>query len=325
MRVELRSSFAGLEAAWEGLRACSPANHVFLSYAWQTTWWSILGPPETLHLILVWDGDDLAAVAPLWRDGRSLRFVGGVDLTDYLDCLYQLDAAPVLFEALRHHLAEAGGLDLDLACLPEGSPTIASLSDFAASGAFRVRVEEVDVCPAVDLRGGWDGYLTGLTKKDRHELRRKLRRLEAAGAVRHSQIASLPAIREAWPDFFRLHALSRPEKVEFLTPEVRQFFEQLAEVLFPRGWFQLHFLEVDGVRVSAVICFAQGEELWLYNSGYDPEYRHLSVGLLLKALCLRDAAEAGLRRFDFLRGREPYKYHLGATDRPVYRVHVARG
>lgn len=325
MRVELRSSFAGLVEAWEALRAVSPADHVFLSFAWQTTWWSIFGPPDALHLILVWDGDDLAAAAPLYRDGKALRFVGGVDLTDYLDCLYRPDAAPSLFEVLRHHLAEAGALSLDLTNLPDGSPTLPALTGFGQEGAFRVWLDQADVCPAIDLEGGWDGYLARLTKKDRHELRRKSRRLESAGAVRHYLVDSLPAIRAAWPDFFRLHTLSRPEKVAFLTPDVRRFFEEMAEALFPLGIFRLYFLEVDGIRVSAVICFVQGDELWLYNSGYDPDYRHLSVGLLLKALCLRDAAEAGLRRFDFLRGSEPYKYHLGATDRPIYRVRVERG
>ncbi|HEX2171474.1 MAG TPA: GNAT family N-acetyltransferase [Dehalococcoidia bacterium] len=327
MKVELRSSFAGLESAWERLRARSQADHLFLSYPWQSTWWAIFGRPDALHLILVWDGDDLAGIAPLYREGTTLRFIGSADLTDYLDCLYRPDAAPILFEALGNHLAEAGQLDLDLCCLRGGSPTLAHLRRLEAGsgGLFQVRVEEDDVCPAVELPSDWETYLARLTKKDRHELRRKLRRLETGHTVRHDRIASIEALRAAWPDFFRLQALSRPEKAEFQTPLVREFFERVAEEIVPRGWLEMHCLAVDGVRVAAVICFAQGTELWLYNSGYDPAYRHLSVGLLLKALCLRQALESGKTRFDFLRGREPYKYDLGATDRPIYRARVARG
>ena len=37
----------------------------------------------------------------------------------------------------------------------------------------------------------------------------------------------------------------------------------------------------------------------LYNSGYDPEFSYYSVGLLLDALCLREAIEQKLRYFDF--------------------------
>ena len=36
------------------------------------------------------------------------------------------------------------------------------------------------------------------------------------------------------------------------------------------------------------------------------------------------ALERGLRRLDFLRGDEPYKYEWGAVDEPVQRLLVRR-
>jgi len=84
-------------------------------------------------------------------------------------------------------------------------------------------------------------------------------------------------------------------------------------------------LTLDRVRVAAVLCFRAEEELLLYNSGYDPAYAGLSVGLLSKALALRRAIEEGRRRFDFLRGAEPYKYDLGAENLNVYRCIIRRG
>jgi CelD/BcsL family acetyltransferase involved in cellulose biosynthesis len=42
------------------------------------------------------------------------------------------------------------------------------------------------------------------------------------------------------------------------------------------------------------------------------------------ARLLRQAIEAGKRRFDFLRGDEPYKYEWGATDEPIQRLLVRR-
>jgi CelD/BcsL family acetyltransferase involved in cellulose biosynthesis len=42
------------------------------------------------------------------------------------------------------------------------------------------------------------------------------------------------------------------------------------------------------------------------------------------AAYLRDRLEAGRRRFDFLRGDEPYKYEWGARDEPVERLLVMR-
>jgi CelD/BcsL family acetyltransferase involved in cellulose biosynthesis len=50
----------------------------------------------------------------------------------------------------------------------------------------------------------------------------------------------------------------------------------------------------------------------------------LSVGLLNKALCIKQAIEEGRNAFDFLRGPERYKYDLGGTDRLLYRIAVRR-
>ena len=42
------------------------------------------------------------------------------------------------------------------------------------------------------------------------------------------------------------------------------------------------------------------------------------------AAYLRDRLAAGRRRFDFLRGNEPYKYEWGAVDEPIHRLLVQR-
>jgi CelD/BcsL family acetyltransferase involved in cellulose biosynthesis len=54
--------------------------------------------------------------------------------------------------------------------------------------------------------------------------------------------------------------------------------------------------------------------VYLYNSAYDPQYSSLSVGVLSKALNIKDSIERGKKRFDFLKGAEQYKYHLGGRE-----------
>ncbi len=120
-------------------------------------------------------------------------------------------------------------------------------------------------------------------------------------------------------DFFPLMRASSHDKDDFLTPEREDFFKKLALELAPRGQFKLYFLEVDGVRVASCICFDYAGTYLLYNSGYDPEFSTLSVGLLNKALCLKEAIEEGRECFDFLRGNERYKYDLGGKTVPYFR------
>ena len=71
-----------------------------------------------------------------------------------------------------------------------------------------------------------------------------------------------------------------------------------------------------------VMCFDYRSTRYLYNSGYDPRYRQLSVGLVSKILSIRDAVEQGLSRFDFLKGAEIYKQRLGGMAQDIYRCSV---
>ena len=126
------------------------------------------------------------------------------------------------------------------------------------------------------------------------------------------------------PDFFRLMRASSPDKDGFLTEERELFFNDMAKRLAEEGIFKLFFMEVDSKRVASCIAFDYGDAYLLYNSGYDPEYSALSVGLLNKAFCLREALEAGKGTFDFLRGTERYKYDLGGQNQIVYQMTIKR-
>ena len=57
---------------------------------------------------------------------------------------------------------------------------------------------------------------------------------------------------------------------------------------------------------------------YLYNSAYDPQFGHLSVGLLTKILCLKESIQKGMKKWNFLKGAEPYKYRLGGQEVPLY-------
>jgi CelD/BcsL family acetyltransferase involved in cellulose biosynthesis len=87
---------------------------------------------------------------------------------------------------------------------------------------------------------------------------------------------------------------------------------------------RLSFLEVDGVRAAATLCFDYNRDRYLYNSAYDPAYSSLSVSLLLEVFDIQDAIKNGKTRFDFLSGNEPYKYDLGGQDVPISQCVILR-
>lgn len=316
--------FDGIEKDWERILPSCSTNTMFVTPWWQRLWWSHFGGDSQLTILSVRNGRELLGIAPLHTRDGVLSFLGDTDLFDYHDFLVPLGNETVFYPALCDYLMGMDWHTLELKSLPQDSPTLDLLPRLAEQAGHVVEVADEDMAPVAPLPHSWDDYLAGLRKKDRHELRRKLRRLEEADGACQYVCDNTGALDGCMQDFFHLLRASSPDKLKFLTPERERFFLDIARELTPRGQFRLFFLEVNGVRAAACICFDYGESYLLYNSGYDPSYSALSVGLLNKALCIKEAIGEGRRSFDFLRGTERYKYELGGKDKSIYRMVVRR-
>ena len=170
----------------------------------------------------------------------------------------------------------------------------------------------------------WDEYLGLLNKKDRHELRRKLRRMDSQSDWSWYSLSEPTQVAGRLDEFISLMRQSRADKDEFMTPERERFFSKITQRMAELGNLHLYFLDMNGLTVATSLCFDYRGSRLLYNSGYDPEYGYFSVGLLLNAMCLKDAIDQGLNYFDFLRGPEPYKAHLGGQQMSLYQMVVTK-
>lgn len=314
-----------LEPDWSRLLEGMCQPYPFASPAWIQTWWNEFKPEGSLCPLSLRQDGRLLGVAPLMRRGDGLSLAGDPNICDYMDLVTHCDNRAAVLKGLLTHLARAESWRvLEFWGLAQSSPTLALLPEVAAELGYRVTTKLEATCPGVDLPSTWDDYLANLSKKDRHELRRKLRRVTEAGETRFYCLTDTADVARGMDDFLSMHRGSRQDKAEFMTATMESFFRRSTLILADKGLIRLYFLEVGGKRVASVICFAINNDLWLYNSGYDPQYSHLSVGLVSKALCVQDAITQGMRRVDFLRGNERYKYELGAVDRPVYDCVITR-
>ena len=184
---------------------------------------------------------------------------------------------------------------------------------------FSTDVEQQEVCPIIELPKDWSGYLRMLDKKQRHELRRKIRRVQGSEKTIDWYIVNgHHDLAEEISHFVRLMAASDPEKEAFLGNDKNlRFFRKIVPLLRDRGWLQMNFLTVDEERAAAYINFVYGDRVMVYNSGHDHrDYADLSPGIVLLAYSIRHAIEQGYQTYDFLRGDEAYKYRMGGRDNP---------
>lgn len=314
------TSFAPARALWESLLPRAAWRSVFLAPEWQEAWWDEFGGEGELRLIAVGPPDAPLGLAPLRLRAGDLSFLGDSDLFDYHDFIA---ADPAFYPALFDCLEREAWRTMTLESVPEESPTLRLLPEAAVARGYGVEIEEEDVAPGVALPASWDDYLASLRKKDRHELRRKLRRLEAAGEVR-VRLAEPATIDLDFAVFNEMMAESREEKREFLSPERAAFFRRMTRRMQEAGHLRLFLLDVDGDPAAAVLAFDYDGKRLLYNSGYRRQYGDLAAGLMLKALCVKDAIAQGLAYFNLLRGGEPYKYRLGAADARLFRIRTTR-
>jgi CelD/BcsL family acetyltransferase involved in cellulose biosynthesis len=330
MRVERVSGWDALgigEAGWNRLVERCRAPVPFSTWQFQTAWYHAFAPGP-LHLFAAQDGaGEWVGLLPLYEtaspEGPVLRLVGGTDVADYLDLIAVAGREEEVWKALLPVLAEGPAPSLDLRPIPAASSTPGLLASLAESAGLTFRVAVEERCPVIELPGSWDAYLAGLSGKDRHELRRKLRRAEASKP--RVEVARTPAAMAALMDgFIALHRRSKVGKARFMDEAMEVFFRDVGRELSRAGLAALWMLWLEERPAAALFCLEQAGAVSLYNSGFDPEARALSPGVVLIARTIEDAIARGFVRYDFLRGEEPYKYGFGAAATEVLRVTLER-
>jgi CelD/BcsL family acetyltransferase involved in cellulose biosynthesis len=317
-------SFVNLDTEWQELLTHSSSNHIFFTPHWQKSWWQVFGGDCELTLLSIYDGSRLVGIAPLKRKDSALSFIGSPDVCDYMDFVVRTGYEDYFLSRLMDYLDQTDWKNLELDSVLPDSVTLQFLAPFLRQNGRQVEISQTNVSPQLFLPANWEDYFLLLKTKDRHETRRKLRRLEQGNAVNYLTVTEPGHVPQAMESFFRLFQLSNPEKANFMTGQKREFFTAMVSSLAEKGNIRLSFLEVEGVRTSATLCFDYNKDIYLYNSAYDPAYSSLSVSLLLEVYDIQDAVKKGKKRFDFLSGNEPYKYDLGGQDVPVSRCVISR-
>ena len=325
MKVEPLAGFEALdELRWNALLDRARYPSLFLTWQWQTAWGRAFLGERPLQILQVSDdAGALVGLLPLYEESPGVRrLIGGVDVSDYLDLIAPTGLEEEVWAALLQHRAGEAA-EWDLHALRAVSPTVEILPRLCPEVGLAAAIEQEDRCPVLELPNSWDAYLERLSGKDRHELRRKIRKLERE--LPGTSVRS-HAAREGWDDaladFLRLHRLSKVGKARFMDERMEEFFRDSTRALAATGWARLWFLDWNGAAVASFLCLEHGRSIGLYNSGFDPTHAKLAPGLVLLTHVIGDAITRRVPVFDFLRGEEPYKYAFGPEPQELFRVQV---
>ena len=315
-------SLDGIASSWDKLRHCLKWSSIFVLPAWLKVWWEVFGGENQLYLRTLRKGEEIIGFAPLMVNKEAASFIGRADVCDYLDFVIIAGRERDFFKVLLDDLKERGIRNLDLRPLRPDSTVITQLVGVAQNRGYEVVCHSEDVSLELDLPTSWNGYLAVLKNKQRHEVKRKLRRLWETRGVEHFCVEVGKEVEDYLDIFLKLFSLSRAEKAGFMNHKRESFFRSLAKAMAEIGLLRLGILQLNKVPAAMTIGFDYDESHYLYNSAYDPQFSYLSVGLLCKVLCLKESIERGRKNWNFLKGGEPYKYQLGGQEVPLYSCQI---
>ena len=336
MNLKLHSFFPDeIKTRWESLLDESSTNVPFLRFDYLKHWWQTRGGGEwpmdsQLAIVTASQNNNLTGIAPFFlhtdSEHTTMYLLGSKEICDYLDLIVRSKDLPAFVSELMNFIISPSFPQWDrliLFNLIESSPTIQALKDTAEKMGWGYKSECTQHSPFILLPGDWETYLASLEKKQRHEIRRKLRRTDENTNVRWYFVENAETLDKEIDAFFQLMVLD-DEKAHFLTKPMSEQMRQTIHWAFRENCLQLSFLEIFNQKAASYLCFDYLNKIWVYNSGFDPRFSEYSPGLVLLGNLLEWANENHRIEFDFMRGNEDYKYRFGAQDRFIQCVIIQR-
>ncbi|MEA2449097.1 MAG: hypothetical protein QOG63_1029 [Thermoleophilaceae bacterium] len=314
--------FESPAAVWDDWsRLAEAAGNVFATPEWADAWLRHLGGGHRPWIAAARDagGQRAALVALTVARRRGLPGAGllGAGPADELAPVCAPDdaglAAAALLEALRERRREwavfAG------VTMPRGW-----------GERLGGRVAEREASPVLELDGqSFDEFLAGRSKNFREQVRRRERKLAREHELSFRMTTDPARLDGDLDTLIALHDARWGGTTGTFAGERGAFHRDFARRALQRGWLRLWIAELDGRPAAAWYGLRYGGDEWFYQSGRDPKLERTSVGFVLLAHSVREAASDGVRNYRLLRGDEGYKGRWATDDPGLETVEIVRG
>lgn len=310
---------------WENLLIESDFPHPFSSFTFYNSWVETFVDDLTqIKMLFFYHENKLVGLAPIFVDHnkKQVSILGDKDLFDYRDIIYISEFSEEIYTEFLSYLKLQPwfqGYTILMQSIPESSGIFNLLNTDSRNNFSDKEINHEDVTPVYGINGGWDNYLSTLKKKQRHEIRRKIRKFESQD-FHFKLISSKDELSGFLLDFYELFINSREDKKEFLTEERKTFFNKMLLAFAEKNELKILSYYDGDILISACIVIEYANIYFLYNSAYSLDYNSYSVGLVSKIIALKQSIESSKHVFNFLRGNERYKYELGGVDIKLYEI-----
>ncbi|MEX1063080.1 MAG: GNAT family N-acetyltransferase [Balneolaceae bacterium] len=337
--ITTEGQFDALKPQWIEL-ADKAESHVFQTFQWSRTWWKHFGKKGQLNILLFFDGDKLAGIAPLFRDTvewagieitSCLRFLGSnvsqpkeemiglISYTDYLDFIIVPGYERAVTAQMLRYL-KGNRLPFDeilLENISETSGLWGTLISTLQNHGIPFIIDESTSSQLINTSQTWEEYLASLDNGKRYKARlhwkranktdRKVFDIKEAASGEEAGICFEQLVKmhqKKWNRIGSLGTFYEKSNYEFHKEITRKFFEE--------GWLQLKLaIPVEKKNACAAIDlnYRYKNRIYCIHRAVDDESPFYSKGpgnVLLNVI-LEEATRGQTVTYDFMRGNEYYK------------------
>lgn len=299
------------KVTWDKVLKTVPQKAPFFDYRWHASWYKTAAKQSHPYFFLV----NKNVIAAFEKSGTTLIFSGGKEVADYADFIGTEANKKAALPALIAYLKDHGITHITLENVPQDSQTLLYFQTIATS-LPHCEIKTEDTTPKLILPTTWEEYLGTLSRKHRHELRRKVRKFQENNPKAH-YVRSADTLQDSEQLFMLMRQDAR--KRAFFDSKMEAFFKELLRT-FPKEAI-IDFICVDNNCAATIFCFYYNKTVFLYNSGLDIR-RYPGAGFYLKAKSIEKAIENNMKEYNFLQGNERYKYELGGKNFLVYTINA---
>ena len=325
--IATKEGLAALEPEWRRLES-QMIELPFVSFDWLVPWWQHLSTQknrvrdEMFVCTFRSSSGELLGIAPLMITHRPnmgplrfrrLQFFGADPNITEIRCIA---AAPehmsLLYTTLLDYLRKSPGKwdSVHLTGLPGSTEPEKTINQQIATTYWSNDL----VNPILELKPTWEQFRAGLPRNIRESLRKCRNAPKRDGLSFEFHVVSDSGdIDLALHTFFELHrARSKMPSAlghmdYFASIRSQRFLADVCNRFANRGLLRIFELKHNDSVIATRIGFVLGDTLYLYYSGYDPQYQKYSVMTTVVAESVKYAITEGFRFVNLSTGRDVSK------------------
>jgi hypothetical protein len=297
------------------------SNHplVFLTHQWTDVWWKAFGEGKELFILLVYDGNELVAIAPFMRNKgkhtligkpnisvmvKKIEFIANVH-SNRCDIIYK-DSPEEVCDSIVNFLLSEHKSSWDIMSLEY------ILRDSPITKCLRSSFDKNTVCskqypqissPYLHINCEWKDYFKNRQRRFKEQLKSRFQKLEESGKVRLERFQKLDGLKTALEQVFDVASKTWKAKdgtALSSTDQLKGFYSELAHTAAKEGWLELFILYLNDIALAFEYCLKFDDKLMLLKTEFDEGYRSFGIGNMIQWKLLEDIFNNGINEFDFL-------------------------